>query len=414
MASSTDSVSIFSEGTFEEQILELVNYLARSRSEVEQAAFTVPLENALKTEEGAKPITEDPERQKAVLKDVIGQVQGIGEGNEKEAEGFFNLLYAHLLSLFPSGTPELKEIVANLLQTVSSSSDRLSSKYRVISNLFNALPRSSPLRRLVYNAILEIAVANDDIRSLNLRKKEVEKWISEWDISDEEKSEFLKSISDAYSKIGQPAEAYEYSLLHVQKLPSSSDAAKAAAVQAIADALRLPTVFDFDALFKLDAVIAVKGHELFSLLQIFLNDGLPEYKSWISSHSGSLSQFNLEQSQLERKIRLLTLASLATTHVGQYLSYAKIAEGLEVDISEVEKWVIDVIRAGLVWGKLSQNTQNFHVTRAASRQFQREQWETLEKRLHAWKSGLSSVMEVIANAKRMAGHAPQQPQAVAT
>lgn len=45
--------------------------------------------------------------------------------------------------------------------------------------------------------------------------------------------------------------------------------------------------------------------------------------------------------ELERKIRLLTLASLASSHIGQNLSYSKVAEGLQVDPSEVEKWVID-------------------------------------------------------------------------
>lgn len=71
-----------------------------------------------------------------------------------------------------------------------------------------------------------------------------------------------------------------------------------------------------------------------------------------------------------------------------------------------------VIRAGLVWGKLSQNTQSLFVTRATSRTFGREQWELLEKRLLAWKSGLAGVLEVVANAKRVGGHAPaQQAQA---
>ena len=44
---------------------------------------------------------------------------------------------------------------------------------------------------------------------------------------------------------------------------------------------------------------------------------------------------------LERKIRLLTLASVAFENVGGDLSYAKVASALEVDSSDVERWVID-------------------------------------------------------------------------
>lgn len=70
----------------------------------------------------------------------------------------------------------------------------------------------------------------------------------------------------------------------------ASDAGKTAAVDAIATALRLPTVFEFDPLLKLDAVVAAKDNELFSLLQIFLNEGLPEFNAWEGSHAGVLDQ----------------------------------------------------------------------------------------------------------------------------
>ena len=62
-------------------------------------------------------------------------------------------------------------------------------------------------------------------------------------------------------------------------------------MDAIVDALRLPLYFDFDALFRLDAVVAAKDHELFSLLQIFLNDGLPEYKAWEESHADAFAKY---------------------------------------------------------------------------------------------------------------------------
>jgi translation initiation factor 3 subunit M len=126
----------------------------------------------------------------------------------------------------------------------------------------------------------------------------------------------------------------------------------------------------------------------------------------------------LDKSQLERKIRLLTLASLAFKNIGRDLPYASIASALQIDPSAVEKWSIDgnfhsfsiskhyaqclhriVIREGLVSGKLSQTTQTLHITRATARTFEREQWEALEKRLVAWKTGLAGVLEVVAAAR---------------
>lgn len=55
--------------------------------------------------------------------------------------------------------------------------------------------------------------------------------------------------------------------------------------------LKLPSVFDFDALFKIDAIIKLQDHELFSLLSIFLSGGLDDYKKWESKHSASIEKY---------------------------------------------------------------------------------------------------------------------------
>ncbi|KAF8915392.1 hypothetical protein CPB85DRAFT_1294258 [Mucidula mucida] len=332
---------------------------------------------------------------------VMKEIKGLGEGSEKEIEGFFNLIYSHILSLYPPDSPTTREYITALLQTISSApASHTSIKYRILSNLFNALPRTSSLRYLVYTSLLDIALQNNGIHILHLSQPEVEKWLDEWEITAEEKSAFLRTIVDAYTKAEEPASAYSYSLAYVRSLPATSDEGKVAAVDAIAAALRLPSVFDFDPLFKLDAVVASKDHELFSLLQVFLNGGLSDFSNWLQGHAGAIEKYNLEVAQLERKIRLLTLASLGFQKVGQNVQYSQVAETLQVDVSEVEKWVIDVIRAGLMSAKLSQTTQSIHIIRSNARTFERQQWEVLEKRLLAWKAGLAGVLDVVATARQ--------------
>ena len=51
-------------------------------------------------------------------------------------------------------------------------------------------------------------------------------------------------------------------------------------------------------------------------------------------------------------------------------------------------------------GKLSQTAQTLHVNRASPRAFERAQWELLEKRLHAWKAGLASVLETVSASRK--------------
>ena len=55
----------------------------------------------------------------------------------------------------------------------------------------------------------------------------------------------------------------------------------------------------------------------------------------ISSFAG------LDNSQLERKIRLLTLTTLGFQNIGRDVPYSVIASTLQVEPSQVESWVID-------------------------------------------------------------------------
>jgi translation initiation factor 3 subunit M len=134
-----------------EQIQELVNYIVRNRSEDERAALIRPFQDALKTEEGKQPLSEDEDRRRKIFSMVLAHVKGLGDGSEKgvsmpspgftmrrltklcaEIEGFFNLLYSHLLSLYPADSPERNGFLRELLQTLSSSpSENSAVKYRM-------------------------------------------------------------------------------------------------------------------------------------------------------------------------------------------------------------------------------------------------------------------------------------------
>lgn len=50
---------------------------------------------------------------------------------------------------------------------------------------------------------------------------------------------------------------------------------------------------------------------------------------------------DLDQAQLERKICLLSLTTMAFQNIGRDLPYSSIAEVLQVEPSQVERWVID-------------------------------------------------------------------------
>jgi translation initiation factor 3 subunit M len=99
-------------------------------------------------------------------------------------------------------------------------------------------------------------------------------------------------------------------------------------------------------------------------------------------------------------MRLLTLASIAAaTGQTRSLPYSTIASSLSIPSEDVEMWVIDVIRAGLVEGKLSQLNQTFLIHRSTYRVFGDSQWREVAGRLDMWRSSLLGVLKVIQQEK---------------
>jgi len=159
---------------------------------------------------------------------------------------------------------------------------------------------------------------------------------------------------------------------------------------------------EFGDLITLEPVkaLADTDPELFALLEVFAAGEYEDFEEFKEEHDGWLEDNGMDNSLATRKIRLLTLASLSAQASDRSLAYSKISTSLHIPPEDVEMWVIDVIRAGLVEGKLSQLTQTFLIHRVTYRTFGKEEWTEVGKRLEAWKENLRGVLEVVVQARR--------------
>jgi translation initiation factor 3 subunit M len=69
--------------------------LVRNRPEEERTAFIRPFQDALRTEEGGKPIEEDEDRRRKIFDMVLCEVKGLGDGTEK---GVLKAIDLHFLT----------------------------------------------------------------------------------------------------------------------------------------------------------------------------------------------------------------------------------------------------------------------------------------------------------------------------
>lgn len=207
---------------------------------------------------------------------------------------------------------------------------------------------------------------------------------------------------------GEAGEAYDYLIRALRTIPTAetgSEEAKKLSLQALKAALNSPSHYDFEDLTALDSVQALRNSDAaaFELLDVFTANGLEDYNAFKKEHSGYVDELGLDDAILTRKIRLLTLASLASTGQAaqtRSLPYATIASALEIPAEEVEMWVIDVIRAGLVEGKLSQSTKTFLIHRSTYRVFGDSQWREVAGRLNMWRESLIGVLNVVREEKQ--------------
>lgn len=306
---------------------------------------------------------------------------------------------------------EARDLLLHLVRVVGNtgagSSQRAVVKYRILANVFNTLPAHSAVRLDVFEALLALAAHNGDIDYLNAAIHALPTWLVQWNVAPEQVHACLDKVAEAL-RSSERAEytdkAFDIELMHLRwvsqekSLPAEIRHATAEAV--VAAALRQPRLFEFGELVQEPVVAELNGTPVLSLLKIFVSGSCREIESWIadSENVRTLERLSLNKDGLVHKMRLLDLSDLCAASVSSEVSYAQIAQTLSVAESEVETWVIDVIRAGLVSGKLSQVKRSFRVYRSAQRSFEKPQWEALEKRLVQWQASISSLTETVRNA----------------
>lgn len=303
----------------------------------------------------------------------------------------------------------LAPMCQNLSQPVTSSpQNSIALQLNILTTIFNVLPSDSESRYHVLLAILTIIRKSsaffDVIRP---QLKTLDLWLQNWDLDKEDARKLYLALAEAAAESSDPAVPYQYLLSALRTIQDSDDAASQEAqnlsLKAISTALSAPATFDFSDLTALDSVQALRKSQpnWFDLLEIFATENLEDYHEFLSAHGSWVDEQSLPKEGLETKMRLLTLASLASA-AGQTrtLPYGVIAKALAIEGKDVERWVIDVIRAGLVEGKLSQSSETFLIHRATYRVFAESQWREVAARLDLWKRSLESVLRVLGEQRR--------------
>ncbi|KAF9898712.1 hypothetical protein BX616_003693, partial [Lobosporangium transversale] len=177
---------IFIDAPVQDQAIELATYISSLRSDESEALVKelVPLVEGNKVVDATKVL--------------VRECKTLLEAPEKEFESAFNLLLVIVLEADKDSVEDVLKVL------ISEPTQKTPIKFKVLSNIFNTLSANSSLRLSVFNSIVDLAVASDDMDLVLPQLQYVSSWVSEWGVNIQAERDLLLTLSDRLKKTGNP------------------------------------------------------------------------------------------------------------------------------------------------------------------------------------------------------------------
>jgi translation initiation factor 3 subunit M len=199
----------------------------------------------------------------------------------------------------------------------------------------------------------------------------IEDWISAWALNVDQQRALFRIVSSALEKDGQHSSALRILTRYFQTFKSetklSADVEQLMKT-AVINAINSPVDSFQDRVILLESFAGQKSAPqlatLLTLLKIICDGSLDDFSSFKQNNANNaqFKDYAINWNDIEYKMKLLTLCSLAATATNKSLPYGTIATGLKIDQNDVEEWIIDAIGQNLIDGSMDQMTATLTVT----------------------------------------------------
>ena len=110
--------------------------------------------------------------------------------------------------------------------------------------------------------------------------------------------------------------------------------------------------YNFGAILEFSAIQFLNEPQLQALLRIFVESDLQKYLSWRGDNQAFLDALQIDQKKFLARLRVSCFVHLADQH--KAVGFAQVAAYLQVELHEVEDWVIAAFENRTVHGKIDQ------------------------------------------------------------
>ncbi|CAK9223417.1 unnamed protein product [Sphagnum troendelagicum] len=336
----------------------------------------------------------------------------LANASEKDMECIFTVI-CNLVSKAqsPDEALAMADQIANKLTAHPIEKPALCLK--ILFHLYNML--GNPYGRfLIFKRAVKLAIAGKVTDLIVPSFKRLDAFLREWHIGESDKRDlYLSATNILKDQKGSSKESYSFLVKYLATF-AGEDAltlseAKEEAVRAVIEFVKSPDMFQCD-LLDMPAVQQLskdaKYAPVYRLLDIFLTGRLDGYMEFHSANAALLKNYGLVHEECITKMRLMSLAGLASKGSGE-ISYSVVRDTLKVADDEVEYWIVRAIGSKLLEAKMDQLRQVVVISRCIERVFGLAQWRDLLGKLTVWKENVNNVSRIIANAKASQSGLPQ-------
>jgi translation initiation factor 3 subunit M len=258
--------------------------------------------------------------------------------------------------------------------------------------MFQSLDEHSPMRYHVYYHLVQVAKQVDQVQAVFKDVDHLKQQFASCPPSNEQMQKLLRLLHEVLlgCKQSELASKVMVELLGTYTAENASQA-REDAQRCILAALADPNTFLLDPLLALKPVRFLEGELIHDLLSVFVAEKLPSYLHFYQHHKEFVHSLGLNHEQNLKKMRLLTFMQLAEGN--SEMSFDTIQQELHLQETEVEAFIIDVLKTKLVRARMDQAARKVYVSSTMHRTFGRAQWQQLRDLLHSWKTNLQITQE---------------------
>lgn len=317
---------------------------------------------------------------------------------EKASGPEIEMILQILCSLAKGDKEASKDTFTNLAKKITEKTEpRAELRIKVLSAILNELTHSHAEFFDIFVTALEYSYTVGSKNFGPRLSKNITLLMDTWGFSFAQKRTVYALLADIHTKAGKEAKSYQFLVAY---LNASTDIASDPKVQErAATTIRLAfkqEIYQFSDLLRIPAIASLKGSSeygnLFQLVQLAVEG---TYKDLVAFGNEEFVQS--VSPSIPDKFRIFTITSLAERQ--NRITYKDIADAIQVDMSQVEDFVIKAIGAGVVKGKLNQLKEEAVIEQVTKRSMTQDDWKFIQSNLERWSDSVASALATVKHAR---------------